>query len=96
MLSRLPQVFRMIFKKASLLGFLLAFCLILLTAPAQAGKLLQWNFDARQNQLEFTTDEGVQPRAQLITNPTRLVIDLPGTKFGRKQLIEPIPARRSI
>ncbi len=80
----------MIFKKASLFCFLAALCLALLATPAQAGKLLQWNFDARQNQLEFTTDEGVQPRAQLVTNPTRLVIDLPGTRFGRKQLIEPI------
>ncbi|MEQ8959869.1 MAG: N-acetylmuramoyl-L-alanine amidase [Coleofasciculus sp. C2-GNP5-27] len=31
----------------------------------------------------FTTDEGVQPRAQLISNPTRLVIDLPGIRLGR-------------
>ncbi len=80
----------MIFQKASLFGSLLAFYLVLSALPAQAGKLLQWNFDTRQNQLEFTTDEGVQPRAQLVTNPTRLVIDLPGTRFGRKQLIEPI------
>lgn len=80
----------MIVQKASLFSSLLAASLFLSALPAQAGKLLQWNFDSRQNQLEFTTDEGVQPRAQLVTNPTRLVIDLPGTKFGRKQLIEPI------
>jgi N-acetylmuramoyl-L-alanine amidase len=90
MLIRPPQASNMIFKKASLFGSLVAFYLVLSALPAQAGKLLQWNFDTRQNQLEFTTDEGVQPRAQLVTNPTRLVIDLPGTKFGRKQLIEPI------
>ena len=77
-------------KKTSLFGSCLAVYLLLSALPAQAGKLLQWNFDSRQNQLEFTTDEGVQPRAQLVTNPTRLVIDLPGTKYGRKQLIEPI------
>jgi N-acetylmuramoyl-L-alanine amidase len=77
-------------KKTSLFAFCLAIYIVLLGLPAQAGKLLQWNFDARQNQLEFTTDAGVQPRAQLITNPTRLVIDLPGTKYGRKQQIEPI------
>ena len=75
---------------SSLFGSCLAAYLLLSALPAQAGKLLQWNFDSRQNQLEFTTDEGVQPRAQLVTNPTRLVIDLPGTKYGRKQLIEPI------
>ena len=77
-------------KKTSLFGSCLAVGLLLLALPAQAGKLLQWNFDSRQNQLEFTTDEGVQPRAQFVTNPIRLVIDLPGTKYGRKQLIEPI------
>ncbi len=77
-------------KKNLLFGSVLAGYLLLLALPAQAGKLLQWNFDSRQNQLEFTTDEGVQPRAQFVTNPTRLVIDLPGTKYGRKQLIEPI------
>ncbi len=77
-------------KKTSLFGSCLAVYLLLSALPAQAGKLLQWNFNSRQNQLEFTTDEGVQPRAQLVTNPTRLVIDLPGTKYGRKQLIEPI------
>lgn len=77
-------------KKTSLFAFCLAIYIVLLGLPAQAGRLLQWNFDARQNQLEFTTDAGVQPRAQLVTNPTRLVIDLPGTRYGRKQQIEPI------
>ncbi len=77
-------------RKTSLFAFCVAIYIVLLGLPAQAGKLLQWNFDARQNQLEFTTDAGVQPRAQLVTNPTRLVIDLPGTKYGRKQQIEPI------
>ncbi|HEY9598792.1 MAG TPA: AMIN domain-containing protein, partial [Cyanophyceae cyanobacterium] len=52
--------------------------LFLLTSPAQAARLVSWRFDTNQNRLVFTTDEGVQPRAQLITNPTRLVIDLPG------------------
>ena len=54
----------------------------LLSLPAEAGRLLNWRFNASQNQLTFTTDDGVQPRAQLIFNPTRLVIDLPGTSLG--------------
>jgi N-acetylmuramoyl-L-alanine amidase len=49
-----------------------------LSSPAYARQLESWRFDANQNQLVFTTDEGVQPKAQLISNPTRLVIDLPG------------------
>jgi N-acetylmuramoyl-L-alanine amidase len=40
--------------------------------------------------LVFTTDDGVQPRAQLIANPTRLVIDLPGTTVGRASVPQPV------
>jgi N-acetylmuramoyl-L-alanine amidase len=53
-----------------------------LTLPAEAAQLLSWQFNARDNQLIFTTDTGVQPRAQMIFNPTRIVIDLPGTTLG--------------
>lgn len=61
---------------------------LLFTAPAQAAKLQFWRFNTSQNQLEFTTDDGVQPRAQLISNPTRLVIDLPGTTLGRPAIAQ--------
>jgi N-acetylmuramoyl-L-alanine amidase len=61
----------------------LTFYFLLLALPAQAAKLESWKFDPRENRLEFTTDEGVQPKAQLILNPTRLVIDLPGISLGR-------------
>ena len=63
--------------------WLLLSCLsfILFCSPAQAGRLLFWRFESSQNRLVFTTDEGVQPTAQLIANPTRLVIDLPGTSL---------------
>ncbi len=50
---------------------------------AQAGELRAWRFDTNQNRLEFTTEGGVQPKAQLIANPTRVVIDLPGITLGR-------------
>jgi N-acetylmuramoyl-L-alanine amidase len=63
---------------------------LLMALPAQAAKLQTWGFDAGRNQLEFTTDEGVQPQAQLIVNPTRLVIDLPGVVFGRPQTSQPV------
>lgn len=56
---------------------------LFIAAAAEAGTLQTWRFNANDNRLTFTTDEGVQPRAQLITNPTRLVIDLPGTMVGR-------------
>lgn len=60
----------------SLIGF---FCVM---TPAKAGQLTTWQYDSTQNQLAFTTDEDVQPRAQLVFEPTRLVIDLPGTSVG--------------
>jgi N-acetylmuramoyl-L-alanine amidase len=64
--------------------------LTLLAWPAQAANLQRWEFDANRNQLEFITDGGVQPRAQLLLNPTRLVIDLPGVIFGRPQTSRPV------
>lgn len=52
--------------------------IFLLDAPAKADRLTSWYFDNTQNQLELTTDSDVQPEVQLIANPTRLVVDLPG------------------
>lgn len=54
-----------------------------LSSAAEAAKLKSWRFDAGQNQLHFKTEGGVQPQAKLIFNPTRLVIDLPGTTLDR-------------
>jgi beta-lactamase class A len=59
---------------------------VLLTQPAKADSLVSWNFNANQNQLSFSTDEGVQPQVQLIGNPTRLVIDLPGIMLRRPKI----------
>ncbi len=61
---------------------------VFLAAPAHAGRLLFWRFEGNQNRLVFTTDQGVQPTAQLIADPTRLVIDLPGTVLGRPTINE--------
>ncbi|MGB3266143.1 MAG: N-acetylmuramoyl-L-alanine amidase [Microcoleus sp.] len=55
----------------------------LLAGAAEAARLQSWRFDASENRLYIRTDGGVQPKAQLIFNPTRLVIDLPGTSLGR-------------
>ncbi|NJN88093.1 MAG: N-acetylmuramoyl-L-alanine amidase, partial [Leptolyngbyaceae cyanobacterium SL_7_1] len=43
---------------------------LMLSAPAQATRLQSWRFDVNQNRLVFTTDDSVQPRAQLLSNPT--------------------------
>lgn len=60
----------------------------LVALPAEAAKLQFWRFDLNRNRLEFTTDTGVQPQAQLIANPTRLVIDLPGIILGRPPITQ--------
>lgn len=55
---------------------------LVVAAPARAATLQYWWFDAQTNQLVFTTDSQVQPRAQLLVNPTRIVVDLPNTQLG--------------
>ncbi|MBH8566147.1 N-acetylmuramoyl-L-alanine amidase [Nostoc sp. CENA67] len=62
--------------------------ILLVSSPAWAGRLESWRFDANQNRLEINTSGAVQPQAQLVFNPTRLVIDLPGTTFNRPQLTQ--------
>jgi beta-lactamase class A len=54
---------------------------ILLSTPVNAARLESWKFDPNRNQLNITTDSEVKPRAFLINNPDRIVIDLPGTSF---------------
>ena len=60
----------------------------LFCSPARAGKIVSWEFEPKDSNLEFKTDEGVQPTAKLLSNPTRLVIDLPGTVLGRETVKE--------
>jgi N-acetylmuramoyl-L-alanine amidase len=62
--------------------------LFLLCPPAKAGKIVSWEFEPQDNNLVFKTDEGVQPKAELLSNPTRLVIDLPGTVLGQETVKE--------
>ncbi|MBD2343988.1 N-acetylmuramoyl-L-alanine amidase [Anabaena subtropica] len=66
---------------------------LLLSSPALATRLNSWRFDANQNRLEINTTGAVQPKAQLIFNPTRLVIDLPNVTFGKPQLTQNIGGR---
>ena len=66
-------------------GFIGAF---LFCSPAKAGKIISWDFEPQDNDLVFMTDEGVQPEAELLSGPTRLVIDLPGTTLGRETVKE--------
>ena len=62
----------------------------LLSSPANGARLQSWRFNANNNRLDFSTDGAVQPKAQLIFNPTRLVIDLPGTTVERPTVTQSI------
>lgn len=53
---------------------------------AEAANLERWRFDADANRLTFSTDEQIQPRVQLVFNPTRLVIDLPNTRLEQSPI----------
>ncbi|MBE9156462.1 N-acetylmuramoyl-L-alanine amidase [Nodosilinea sp. LEGE 06152] len=57
---------------------------LLLATAVEAAQFQSWRFDPQQNRLEFTTDAAVQPRAQLLFNPTRIVVDLPGTTLEQR------------
>lgn len=55
----------------------------LFATAATAARLQSWRFDSTANRLEFVTDEIIQPRVQLLPNPVRLVVDLPGVQLDR-------------
>jgi len=61
------------------------FSALTLSTAATASSIANWHFDRTHNQLDLVTDDNVQPRVQLVANPTRVVIDLPGIAFGRAQ-----------
>jgi N-acetylmuramoyl-L-alanine amidase len=64
-------------------GLLLSlFSILLFCSPAAAAKLEEWGFDLNRKRIQITTSGAVQPRAQLIANPNRLAIDLPGITLG--------------
>jgi N-acetylmuramoyl-L-alanine amidase len=65
-----------------------AFSFCLLAIPADAGQLSSWKFDASRNRLDFQTDAGVQPKAVMLFNPTRLVIDLQGIGFPKPTITQ--------
>jgi beta-lactamase class A len=54
----------------------------LIAAPAHSAQLVDWRFNTERNVIGLITDRAVKPSVFLLSNPNRLVIDLPGT--GKK------------
>lgn len=52
-----------------------------------ADTLKSWQIE--QNRIEFTTDQVVQPQVQLVPNPARVVIDLPGIRWNQPKINQP-------
>ncbi len=48
--------------------------------PVSANSLDYWDFNVEQSRLEIITENGVRPQAQMMANPTRLIVDLPGVQ----------------
>jgi N-acetylmuramoyl-L-alanine amidase len=55
----------------------------MMSLPASAADLMSWQFDPTENRVDFVTNTAVKPSAQLLANPSRLVVDLPDTSFNR-------------
>ncbi len=83
-LNQKRSAFRAIAHLGGIVGSLIG--LGLFASAATAARLQSWRFDAAANRLEFLTDEVIQPRVQLLPNPVRLVVDLPGVKLDRPTL----------
>ncbi|MGL5084041.1 MAG: AMIN domain-containing protein [Microcoleaceae cyanobacterium] len=53
-----------------------------LSLPVQAAILETWKFDPKTGQVEIQLPEGVTPRLVVLSDPGRLVLDLPETEVG--------------
>ncbi len=51
--------------------------------PAMAAEILSWQFNATENRIDFSTSAAVRPEAQMLANPSRLILDLPETKLNQ-------------
>jgi N-acetylmuramoyl-L-alanine amidase len=60
-----------------------SFGAMLAALPASASEIVSWQFNRDNGQLDFSTDSRVQPEAQMLANPGKLVILLPETDFNQ-------------
>jgi N-acetylmuramoyl-L-alanine amidase len=57
------------------------FSFALVSSPATASEILSWQFNAVENRIDFSTSAAVKPEAQILANPSRLIVDLPDTNL---------------
>lgn len=58
--------------------------------PVWAGSLEYWKFDLRDSRLDIITDEDVRPQVNVLRNPTRVVVDLPGIEHRGPTIYKPL------
>lgn len=61
-------------------GLMTAAAITTTALPAHANAIDAYQFDASRGTFEFRTDTDVIPKAMLLQNPTRVVLDLPGIR----------------
>ncbi len=66
-----------------------SFGAMLAALPASASEIVSWQFNRDSAQLDFSTDSRVQPEAQMLANPGKLVILLPETNFNQPTFRQP-------
>jgi beta-lactamase class A len=66
---------------------------LLVVLPALANSISSYGFDPQSDRLSFTTDDEVQPTAKLLSDPTRLVVDLPGVRLGHRKILKPLSGK---
>jgi beta-lactamase class A len=66
---------------------------LLVALPALANSISSYGFDPQSDRLSFTTEDEVQPTAKLLSDPTRLVVDLPGVRLGHRKILKPLSGK---
>lgn len=63
-------------------GLMMMWTQEMVVMPAQAAILSSWKFDSANNQLELMVQQGAQPTVSVLSQPPRIVLDLPNTELG--------------
>ncbi|WP_310486735.1 N-acetylmuramoyl-L-alanine amidase [Chamaesiphon sp. VAR_69_metabat_338] len=59
------------------------FSFVTVSLPATASEIVSWQYNATENRIDFSTNSAVKPEAQMLANPSRLIVDLPDTRLNQ-------------